>query len=301
MYEVVRSATPGGSLEVRVLRVQGTSIVTDVEIHILTADVMTLDVASFDGFHTMITDPPYSDHVHENMASHGTHGRGSRPRDPGFDSCSTPLRLRISEIAARMSRWSLVFTDMQSAHYWDISAGRDVDCVRWVPWIRWSQPQLSGDRPPSGAEMVCHYHRAGAKHWSGPGNLTHYSRRCLRGADKHPTEKPLDLLLDMVSWFSDPGENVLDVCAGAGTTALAAKLLGRSCLAIEIDPRWHEVATARRAALTDRDRTRALEWCETTIAEATECLKAPATDENANTLRRAAARLEDANRVRAWL
>lgn len=276
---------------------------TDTEIQFLTADFRSIPLESFDGFDVMLVDPPYSPHVHENMASHGTGGRGSIDRDPGFSALSSDLRLRISAIAARMRRWSVIFSDLQGAHYWDICAHSKIEPVRWVPWIRWSQPQLSGDRPPSGAEMLCHYHPAGAKHWNGPGNLTHYGRRCLRGSDKHPTEKPLDLMLDLVSWFSDPGENVLDVCAGAGTAALACKLLGRSCLAVELDPKWHEVASARLAALTQRDRDRALEWCDTTEAEASAHLAKPAAanGEDQNTRRRAEARIADIVRVRAWL
>ena len=86
---------------------------------------------------------------------------------------------------------------------------------------------------------------------------THAPRRALRGQDKHPTEKPLDLMLDLVSWFSDPGELVLDPCAGSGTTALACRLLGRSCLALERDEAWARRAASRaEGTLSDRDRVR---------------------------------------------
>jgi DNA modification methylase len=119
------------------------------------------------------------------------------------------------------------------------------------------------------------------KHWNGPGSLvafgvdydaesrTHAPRRALRGADKHPTEKPIDLMLDLVSWFTDPGELVLDPCAGSGTTALACRLLGRSCLALECNERWAIAARSRVAGvLSDRDRMRASEWCKSVGEEA---------------------------------
>lgn len=276
----------------------------DVEVRYVVGDCMTWAAGDFDGFDALIVDPPYSDHVHENMASHGTNGRGSRPRDPGFDSLSPEARLALLRIAARMRRWSVVFSDMQTAHVWNAAASRPLEAVRWVPWVRWSQPQLSGDRPPSGCELVLLYHRAGAKRFNGPGNLTHHANRCLRGADKHPTEKPLDLMLDLVSWYSDPGESMLDPMAGAGTTAVACRLLGRNCLAIERDEKWRALAEARIAlAGPPRDRERALEWCDTTHAEAAAHLaKRPAANgEDENTRRRAQARLDDVARVRACL
>jgi DNA modification methylase len=95
-------------------------------------------------------------------------------------------------------------------------------------------------------------------------SLTH---TCLRGEGKHKTEKPLDQLLDLVSYFSDPGETVFDPCSGSGTTGLACKLLDRQFVGLEVDPKWAEFANARLAGATpgsplpsDRDQTRLDRW-----------------------------------------
>ena len=274
---------------------------------IIHSDFRAVPLDNFDGFHCLITDPPYSAFVHENMASHGSNGRGSRPRDPGFTALTPRDRDVIAEIARRMSRWSVIFSDLESSAHWIGDVTRNgvakTEYIRFVPWIRWSQPQLSGDRPPSGAEAVLHFSAPGRKHWNGPGSLTHYARRPLRGEGKHPTEKPLDLMLDIVSWFSDPGDRVLDVCAGMGTTALACRLLGRECVALELDERWIAPATARETgALSDRDRTRAEEWCESTHAEASARPAPKAADgSDVKTWERAQRRLADVARVAEWL
>lgn len=275
---------------------------TDVQI--IEADALSIPLDAFDGVDVQITDPPYSAHVHENMASHGTAGRGSRPRDPGFEALSPALRGRLSAIAGKVRRWSVVFSDLEGAHDWRWAL-RDggAEYIRQRIWIRWSQPQLSGDRPPSTAEAVLLFHRPGAKHWNGPGSETHYSARCLRGDGKHPTEKPLDLMLSIVSAFSDPGESIVDPCAGAGTTALAARLLGRDCIAIERDPKWAAMARLRVSApLTYRDRDRAEEWCVTTSEEA-ERVPAPKAPDGSDvkTWERAQRRLADVARVAEWL
>jgi DNA modification methylase len=82
-------------------------------------------------------------------------------------------------------------------------------------------------------------------HWHGPGNLTHLAHLCLRGEDKHKTEKPLDQALDLVSWFSDPGDWVFDPFAGRGTFGLACKILGRNYIGVEMNPAEAQLAQAR--------------------------------------------------------
>ena len=51
----------------------------------------------------------------------------------------------------------------------------------------------------------------------------------------HPTQKPEKLLAKIILASSNPGEVVLDPFAGVGTSAVAAKKLGRLYVGIEID------------------------------------------------------------------
>jgi DNA modification methylase len=55
-------------------------------------------------------------------------------------------------------------------------------------------------------------------------------------------------MVDLVSLFSEPGETVLDITCGSGTTGVAAVRLGRSFLGIEKKPEHFEMANARIAA-----------------------------------------------------
>jgi DNA modification methylase len=61
----------------------------------------------------------------------------------------------------------------------------------------------------------------------------------------HPTQKPLSVLLPLIETFSRMGGTVLDPFAGSGSSLLAAKLLGRSYLGIELDAKYHEIASNR--------------------------------------------------------
>ena len=198
---------------------------------------------------SMIVDPPYSKHVHENTTSQDQGGDGGvHHNDLGFDSITTELRTWICKMAARTRRWSVIYTDVESVSAWKAElelAGATY--IRTLPWVRWSSPQLSGDRPPQGFEclVIAYGSMKGRKHWNGAGNLTHLAHLALRGKDKHKTEKPLDQLLDLVSWFSDPGELVVDPCSGSGTTGLACKILNRSFTGCELDAGWAKKAQDR--------------------------------------------------------
>lgn len=243
------------------------------------------------GADVMIVDPPYAAKVHSKAVSAGTGGAGVRKRDLGFGHLTPELMLRLALYASEVRRWSVVFCDLESVHLWIAAmAYHQVEYVRTIPWVRWSQPQMSGDRPPTGSEAVCLFHAprknqgGGKMRWNGPGGRVayrsedvdadpvarpEYLAKSLRGRDKYGCEKPLDLMLALVSDYSDPGETVFDPCAGVGTTLLAARLLGRQCFGLECAPEPHAIAAARLThTLPPRDHERACRWATETFNEA---------------------------------
>jgi site-specific DNA-methyltransferase (adenine-specific) len=56
----------------------------------------------------------------------------------------------------------------------------------------------------------------------------------------HPTQKPVKLLERLIKIFTDPGEVVIDPCAGSGSTLLAAMNCGRSAYGFEIKKDFHK-------------------------------------------------------------
>jgi DNA modification methylase len=64
----------------------------------------------------------------------------------------------------------------------------------------------------------------------------------------HPTQKPVELMAWLIRSYTRPGELVLDITAGSGTTAVAAIQEGRRCICIESDPGYVEIARGRVAA-----------------------------------------------------
>lgn len=61
----------------------------------------------------------------------------------------------------------------------------------------------------------------------------------------HPTQKPLQLFVDLVNKHSNPGDLVVDPFVGSGTTALAAVREGRKFAGCDIDSGYVKIARKR--------------------------------------------------------
>jgi len=61
----------------------------------------------------------------------------------------------------------------------------------------------------------------------------------------HPTIKPLKVIAWIVTRYSEEGDTIADFYAGSGTTILACERNNRTCVAIEIEPKYIAVALQR--------------------------------------------------------
>jgi DNA modification methylase len=69
----------------------------------------------------------------------------------------------------------------------------------------------------------------------------------------HPSAKPVALVADAIKDCTRRGDMVLDTFCGSGTTIMAAERVGRHARALEIEPRFVDVAIRRWQAFTRRD------------------------------------------------
>ena len=61
----------------------------------------------------------------------------------------------------------------------------------------------------------------------------------------HPTEKPVELLEDMIGTYTEQGDVVLDFTMGSGSTGVACKNLNRDFIGIEINKEYFDIADKR--------------------------------------------------------
>lgn len=220
----------------------------------------------------VITDPPYSEHVHGKVrrGSSLPDGKGGKPHGEsrggkacisravalGFESLARADMERCADQFSRLTRrWALVFSDLEMASDWQSELRvSGLEHVRFGVWIKIGcTPQFTGDRPAAGAEAISIAHPKGRKRWNGGGSHAVWAYPIVLDRDGHTprlhtTQKPLDLMLKLVELFTDPDEVVLDPFCGSGTTDVACLRLGRRFIGIERDAKYAAVARERLEA-----------------------------------------------------
>lgn len=83
------------------------------------------------------------------------------------------------------------------------------------------------------------------------GSVLRVPRLNAKQARRHPTEKPVPLLRQLIESSSVAGDTVLDPFAGVGSTAVAAILLGRKAISIDLDESYCRLAAERQRAATE--------------------------------------------------
>lgn len=124
------------------------------------------------------------------------------------------------------------------------------DAVR-VPMGDWSRTRLRNLSETDKRRDNSHVQSGFGKkieNWVGrelayPDNVLYLATECSNR--NHSATFPIDLPAWFIKLFTQPGDIVLDPFMGSGTTAVAAKQLGRRCIGIEIDPTYVQIANDR--------------------------------------------------------
>ena len=196
---------------------------------------------------SVLTDPPYTERTH--LKARSLSGNTVTSGITTFGSITDEdLRSALSECGRVASRWVIATLDYRHAVEFDVNPPSGLRCQRIGVWVKTNPtPQLTGDRPAQGWEAIAYMHRADCRsRWNGGGRHGNYVSR-IADATGHPTAKPLGILTDWVTQYSDPGETLLDPFAGSGTTLVAAKALGRKAIGVELEERYCEIAARRLA------------------------------------------------------
>lgn len=216
----------------------------------------------------VIMDPPYESEAHtkarralkdssqkRGVANTGKVRRIDQPLEIRFGPMTEELRSAVAVESARLARrWVIAFCQIEAVKIWkDAFTGAGLEWIRGGVWRKSNgAPQFTGDRPGQGFEClaIAHAPLPAKKRWNGQGKhavwdvpLDHNAGG--GGVSEHPTTKPVALMLELVTEFTNPGETVLDPFAGSGTTGVAALRLGRSFIGCEGDPIYAALARER--------------------------------------------------------
>lgn len=206
----------------------------------------------------IITDMPYEITTHVNRIRKTVDSAEPMEKKAfAFEALSDDLRAFVCAEAKRLCRgWGIFFCLTEETAAWRdaiVAAGG-----RYKTHLLWnkvnSSPQFNGQHPAvSWEEAVCGWFGKGHSRWNSGGKRGYCEHR-VNGtrATKHPTEKPLSLMKELVADFTQPGDLVLDPCMGSGTTGVACVELGRRFIGIEMNPEYFQWAQQRIGSATSQ-------------------------------------------------
>ncbi len=123
-----------------------------------------------------------------------------------------------------------------------------------IIWVK-EHPVLTRKDFMGNHEWCFYGWKEGAAHvWLGPTNATDVwsVKKVNPQSMVHLTEKPVELAARAMQYSSRPGENVLDLFGGSGSTLIAAEQTGRKSFLMEIDPPYCDVIAQRYENFTGK-------------------------------------------------
>jgi DNA modification methylase len=228
--------------------------------------------------HLVNTDPPYNVKVEPRsnnaiaagLSSFSTQGKGTgkgkkmrakdRPLANDFVTDDEFDRL----LHAWFGNMARVLEAGRSLYIW----GGYANCANYPPALKacgiyFSQAIIWDKQHPvltrkdfMGAHEWCFYcWKEGAAHkFFGPANVPDLwqVKKVTPNKMVHLTEKPVELAARAMQYSSRPGENVLDLFGGSGSTLIAAEQTGRKAFLMELDPPYCDVIVTRYEQLTGK-------------------------------------------------
>ena len=190
----------------------------------------------------MVTDPPFGINYDPNWRSES--------KTLAFGATRTDYMSPASDVTVDFSAaWSLspavVAYVWQQAHI--IELAQSLDALGWerrhlIVWMK-LRPVISRGAYSSRTEYCWYAVKKGkTAEWRGPSLESNVWEAAWERDTKHAAQKPVEL---MERPIRNHAGDVYEPFSGSGTTIIAAERLGRTCFAMELEPRYVDMAAAR--------------------------------------------------------
>lgn len=198
----------------------------------------------------MITDPPYEQKNHDSWVEtkrpDGSLLKTTEVPFAGVDVIRHDILIRAK---MRVDGWFLAFCSTEGVAAWrDAIESFRLKYKAPLIWVKPDcAPKFNGQGPVRGHEcLVSAWCGAGHSRWNGGGKRGVFTHYCNSRRDgRHPTEKPVSLMTELVTLFSDPGDLICDPFMGSGATGIACLRAGRSFIGIEKNRKYFDAACER--------------------------------------------------------
>ncbi len=182
------------------------------------------------------------------------HEREIREAAISYPPVTDEERIEVAAQVARLTkRWILAFCQVEAAMLWRAAfeaAGAEYKRTG-IYWKTDAQPQYNGQMPGVGFEaiVICHgLPRKGPTRWNGGGKCARWDSSADARFGKKLSvdgQKPLSLMRQLVTDFTDEGERILVPYSGAATTETACMELGRDFESWELKEAHYLIGQAR--------------------------------------------------------
>ena len=211
-------------------------------------------LASVAAAHAVITDPPYSSGARTTAQMRGRGGmsRGDAwadkplPNDRLSVTGFTWLMRQVGLEAARLLVTGgsfLAFIDWrQYPTLYGCIESCNLQIINMVVWDKQVFGMGNGFRNQH--ELILHA-SAGTPRVFDRSVPNVIGAKRIPSSDIHPTEKPVELMEEIIRVVTDRDEVVVDPFMGSGTTLVACQRLGRNGIGVEIDPDYFAAACRR--------------------------------------------------------
>jgi len=144
--------------------------------------------------------------------------------------CGSPLTAKYMPL--KKHELILVFGNAASKYYPQMTKGKPYK-RKWTPnKINRMQYGIKGVKT----------NNKGTRH---PTTILNFPQKWRRQDQLHPTQKPIELFEYLIETYTDKNDVILDNCIGSGTTMEACQNLRRSCIGIEINPKYCDTVKKR--------------------------------------------------------
>jgi site-specific DNA-methyltransferase (adenine-specific) len=207
-------------------------------------------------FGHVISDPPYEDELHAavgkfaDLRNDGKSYRSNKIASFGFDGVNRNREEIARQCVGASNGWVILFSIAEGVRSWrdalQASGAKYDTCLAWVKPD--CAPRFNGQGAARGFECaVTSWAGKGHRSWNAGGKRGIYihNTNSKQRHGQHPTEKPVPLMSEIVSDFTNAGETIADPFMGSGTTLVACQRLGRIGTGIELDPDYFKIACER--------------------------------------------------------
>lgn len=197
----------------------------------------------------LITDPPYGTNDEYGKLIK----RGNKHTSFNVIEWDTILPTAFLEDVYRVLKedsWGFIFVDKKEVTtVWNVLEKYGFKPRNTFYWVKSNKAPTPRKNFKSSVEVAIAFTKGRTNmKWKGGANQNNYIiLPFVMGKERvnHPTQKPVKLISHFIELVTNPGDIILDPYIGSGTTAVAAKLLGRGYVGIELESEYYDIAKRR--------------------------------------------------------